>query len=343
LQVSLVAEKRPARNAGIDSLSAKRATGEQLQAADALDHRGDRLSLAEASHPYRVRRLLGDGCKLSPTRQSLLGQVPDSSYRRGRHITWFHLHKFGGTTMCQLAQAQRERTPWPEMNCNLEEVSERKAKKHVLCEARSTSPCYSFSAIERFVTAGDTSCSDSVYGVMLRDPLEGARSHLSFHKFTAQDKQALVRNLNSTTSQGDNPSWLQWETNHVPTWDTYQHVDNFATRTLSGRYDAPPRGVLEEDFEAAKVTLRQMDVILILEEFANHAPQLEHFFGWHLRKTALEQHKNSQQGSTNGVFTREEEEFVKDLNHFDYRLYAFARELASQRTEAARLALQPSL
>merc|ERR1719446_1363822 len=68
----------------------------------------------------------------------------------------------------------------------------------------------------------------------------------------------------------------------LPAWDTYQHFDNFATRTLGGAYLQAPCGITLDHLEAAKSQLRRMDVLLILEEMNEHLPQLQEIFHWNI-------------------------------------------------------------
>jgi len=255
---------------------------------------------------------------------------PDS-----RHIIWIHLHKFGGSTMCRFARHLGERCP--KYNCNVptDGPSQSDPERQVLCEARASSLEYSFTAVERFLVPGDMACPEALYGTMLRDPLGAVRSHMTFHKYTAAEKASLLRNL--SVSGADAAMMLQWNPNNVPEWDTYQHVDNFATRSLSGNYRSLPRAVTEHDLDMAKAAVMRMDVVLILEELREHVAQLEYSFGWSLSEADLHhEHTNHD----DDFFTREEEDVVKAINVWDYKLYAFARNLAAERTKQARLAIE---
>jgi len=256
--------------------------------------------------------------------------------RDSKHIIWLHLHKYGGTTMCIFANKLGERCPTS--NCNMpgDGPSEKNPRKQVLCKARVDSSSYTFSAVERFLVPGDLTCPEALSGTMLRDPLAAVKSHMAFHQYTAAEKAGLLRKL--SVSGTGSLAMLQWSTNNVPEWDTYQHVDNFATRSLSGNYLSQPRAVTEHDLEKAKAALMRLDVVLVLEELSKHAAQLEHSFGWSLSEAALESHHNSKKHKDD-FFSQEEEEFVKAINVWDYKLYAFAQSLAANRTEQARLAI----
>merc|ERR1712183_585921 len=122
----------------------------------------------------------------------------------------------------------------------------------------------------------------------------------------------------------------------LPEWDTFHHFDNFATRTLSGDYMVPA-GMMElKHLEKAKSRLRDMDVVLILEELAVHSVQLEVTFKW---KDASEiaTHKANAHDKQKlaKVFNQTEEEFLRAHNQLDYQLYEYARSLAANLTAAA--------
>merc|ERR1712039_322885 len=121
-------------------------------------------------------------------------------------------------------------------------------------------------------------CCDRVaYGIMFRDPLANARSTFVNNRFDDIDRQDIMRALRDGTFPPP-----RRRHSCLPDWDTVHHFDNFATRTLSGAYTLPPGSVARSQLELAKARLQQMNVVLILEDFSAHLPQLSATFGWNL-------------------------------------------------------------
>mmetsp|Transcript_63389 Transcript_63389/g.138019 ORF Transcript_63389/g.138019 Transcript_63389/m.138019 type:complete len:347 (-) Transcript_63389:427-1467(-) len=252
------------------------------------------------------------------------------------HVLWLHLHNFGGTSICAEAALQGEAVG-PE-NCNVPpDLCSVIPSERVSCGNRSAGG-YSFTAIERTLLEEDFACSaDMLYGVMLRDPLAGAASTYVANSFGLELKWDIFESFRTgvpPTGHGPHPC--------LPEWDTYQHMDNYATRTLSGNYFAPPGKLTRTDLEVAKQRLSRMDVVLILEELVDHAPQLQATLGWNV--SSLQEQapkKNSHPSALNTTFTGEEIEFLRRANSLDYELYEHGRNLARQLTLAAQFSLTP--
>lgn len=245
-------------------------------------------------------------------------------------VLWVHLHNFAGTFICEEAMHQGELGPpnsytsWPGCLMPGDDCSTT-GQSRSLCEDRARSP-YTFTAVERDVEEKDF-CDQLLVGTMLRNPLAGVQSTLLANTF---DKAALLDVLRTGKVH---------EVPHkpcLPDWDTYQHFDNFATRSLGGGYEAPPRGVTREHLERAKERLRRMDVVLILEELRLHLPQLSAVLGWdtaHLDSGRKSHGHNCRRKEA--VLTANETEFLTSLNALDFELYEYANELADNLTAAA--------
>lgn len=245
-------------------------------------------------------------------------------------ITWIHLHNFGGTFMCQEAHKQGLMTGPNNCNVKGDECSS-KEDDHVYCKARGQ---YGFSAIEREVQDEDLECTDRLYGVMLRDPIAGARTTFTHNKFDGVDKDRIFRALRNGESE------VLAHTGHkcLPKWDTYQHFDNFATRVLSSKYNTPAGKMTRHHLEKAKARLRSMSVVMILEDLGNHLPQLETVFGWDLSEVDVGKKTNFHpQNELDNAFSEEEEDFLRNVNHLDYELYAFGASLAQNLTADAQM------
>lgn len=200
---------------------------------------------------------------------------------------------------------------------------------------------YTFSAIERVLTEEDLKCNNYLYGTILRDPLAAARSTLVNNRFTDIEKQRILSGIRNGDSNVDTPSYPGHDHGRLPNWDNYHHFDNFATRTLSGDYTVPAGMMEMKHLEKAKARLQSMDVVLLLEELADHSVQLETSFGWNMTGAFAKTKDNSHpEEHTVQAFTEEEEEFLRTVNHLDYELFAFGASLAANRTAAARVLLE---
>jgi len=257
--------------------------------------------------------------------------------QRRRPVMWVHLHNFGGTYICKEAMRQGEHTP-PESNpqwpgCLMPGDGCSTWYGRTTGETRAKES-YSFTMVERDVEAADL-CDELLLGVTLRDPLAGLTSTLIANRFI---KEEVLHILETGTIA---PAW---HVECLPAWDTYHHFDNFATRSLGGNYNAPPRGVTRENLERAKKNLERMDVVLILEELQQHMPQLAAFFEWDIeRATPQNKEKGHECTQKDRAFTAEEETFLKDVNALDYELFQFGRQLAANRTVSAHHILRDRL
>merc|ERR1719277_860475 len=108
--------------------------------------------------------------------------------------------------------------------------------------------------MERDVEDADF-CAGAIMGTTLRAPLAACRSTLLANDF---NKSALLDVLRNGVAHP--VSHMEC----LPYWDTYQHFDNFATRSLGGGYMASPRQVTREHLELAKERLRRLDVLMVL-------------------------------------------------------------------------------
>jgi len=247
-------------------------------------------------------------------------------------ILWIHLHSYGGTTMCDLARAHGEKVSPPKDNCNVmpDGCSTPKSFR-IPCRKRAASLQYTFSAVERALDEDDLACSKAstqtmLFGIMLRDPVAGLKSTLIGNEF---EKGLMMQALRGHVA----PRNLAFHF-CLPPFDTYQHFDNFAVRSLSGDYDVPPGEMTIQHLEKAKGVLSKLDVILIMEDLSEHLPQLRAVFGWDvdLNQNPWRSHWHR---IPKNVFSPQEAAFFKEANALDYELYDFAQTLARQLTAQA--------
>lgn len=269
------------------------------------------------------------------TAKELEMKIFDAPPKERRNVIWIHLHNFAGTNICVQAR-RRERIS--KKNCNWpgDGVAGQgwgKPYAHLArCPERAQSKQITFSMIERGLEAGDLGCDGIVTGILLRDPFHGARSTVLYNGFkmdlpfileAIEKKRALSKLMNGH--------------NGLPGWDTYQHFDNFAVRTLSGHYGLPPGAMTEDHLQKAKEALQRVDVVMQLEEMNNQWAQLEVVFGWAVDTEVLSRNWNSHssEAKAEAVSPSQEEQF-KRLNQLDYQLFEFGKLLAANRTRAAK-------
>ncbi|CAK9057855.1 unnamed protein product [Durusdinium trenchii] len=163
-------------------------------------------------------------------------------------IVWIHLHSYGGTTICDLARAHGEKVSPAKDNCNLmPDGCSTPAQFRIGCLKRLQSMQYTFTAVERSLDEEDLTCLGErrmLFGLMLRDPVAGIKSTLIGNQL---EKGLMLQALRSRVV----PRNLAFHF-CLPPFDTYQHLDNFAVRTLSGAYDQPPGGMSMAHLERAK-------------------------------------------------------------------------------------------
>mmetsp|Transcript_29140 Transcript_29140/g.67064 ORF Transcript_29140/g.67064 Transcript_29140/m.67064 type:complete len:343 (-) Transcript_29140:21-1049(-) len=276
-----------------------------------LDHKADQWN-AITEESVQVR--MGQNRSLSPADNR-------------KPVLWIHLHNFAGTYLCREAAKQQERGPTGQ-NCLLEQdrCSTQVAHKRIHCNERAgMDNTNSFSMVERDVEDADF-CDKLLTGVMLRDPILGAQSTLRNNKV---DKHTLMRVLRSGKDT------VIGHRGCLPTWDVYQHFDNFATRSLGGGYMAPPGRVTKEHFMKAKSRLSNMDVVLVLEQLQQHFPQLEHTLGWDTSLMTPSEPANSHCGDNLPSWTQEQKQFLTKLNYWDIKLYEYGKSLAAALSQKA--------
>lgn len=253
------------------------------------------------------------------------GRVP---YTGRKNVLWHHLHNFAGTFMCQEAKLQGERCSrgnclWEGDGCSAS------SSQRVHCNVRGTPDAkYTFSMIERSVDEGDF-CDGILTGIMLRDPLAAMTSTLQLNLF-------IKTEIFYTLRRSQRFPLPMSQVGCLPVWDSYHHFDNYATRSLSGDYDAEPRAITERHLELAKRQLDRFDVVLVLEELRKHLGQLSHVAQWNLSRIDSGSKKNSHHShDLDFTWTSEEQAFLREVNEYDYRLFEYGKQLAQHKSNLA--------
>lgn len=244
-----------------------------------------------------------------------------------KKVLWIHLHNFGGTFICSQAIAQGETTnDFSPQGCFIPGEGCCTQDNRATCQKRSASK-FSFTMAERDVDDNDM-CGDLLFGTILRDPLAACRSTLVANQFNKKELMKVLRSGNAGPV-AHQPC--------LPGWDSYQHFDNYVTRSLGDAYLVPPRQVTRAHLEKAKARLQKMDVLMIMQDMSEQMVQLEATFGWDLSLIHPQQRVN--QHKTGAVFTTDEASFLVNINALDYELYRFGTKLAEARTAKAKAAV----
>lgn len=296
-------------------------------------------------HELRVE----DTWPLLPGHTALGGGIEHSpKFQSRKQVTWLHMHKFGGTFITKMAGLQGEEFPPGNINANwMPDFCSTPQGQRILCAERtkpgSPRSAITWSAIERELDEGDF-CEGAIMGTMLREPLSALQSVLSHDRF---DKVAVLRTLEVCAERAPAKHFMYQPPSIampnvlpcLPAWDTYQHFDNFATRTLAGAYSQPPCGITTSHLEAAKSQLQRMDVITILEELTEHMPQLQDTFHWNISLVQpwkrVNRHPGEQAHKSVDEFTMDEMALLKRANAIDLELYQFAVSLARNMSNTA--------
>lgn len=233
-------------------------------------------------------------------------KVPDN--RPDRLVYFQHIHKAGGTSICQTAIANGETVPPVGKNCNLPKTDSKlsfsTASLNEQCELLAKSSFATFVATEG--KAPDILLPGLTSFVMLRDPINRLLSHyLHANKCEQRKSPGKCISEDCVKCLG---GFLQWVKER-------KNVQNFMVRFLSGG---------AEDLERAKRRLSDFTFVLLLEDYERHGREaLRTRFGWTEFKRAGTYH-NSEASSELNV---EVLAWMKSHNALDIELYAFAQQL----------------
>jgi len=279
------------------------------------------------------------GYSLNPVTILSLQQKP-----KRKPVVWIHIHKSGGSTVCEAARQNGEHTA-NFSNCNflsddylvqgwnlqlvnnmmetaalggigdaglLNRVSS--AFKPLTCEERMQkvrAQSVTWMQIEREFNKGDF-CDGFLYGISLRDPAMLAQSLVNYNGIGAGYKKCLEQPAEHCAEKSKGPVWI--------------YFDNFMVRVLGG-HDVmmlPPGSINATHEKMALDILAKFHVVVRTEDFNKNAA-LELFretFGWSA-PDALRKHKNSEVNVV--TFSEEELTIYKELNQHDYAIYNSVR------------------
>lgn len=281
-------------------------------------------------------------------------------------VLWLHVHKCAGTLMCELAHAAGEKVVQPSKNCNWDVGDAvyfmgRPSPKPTCAERQQyfAEKGYTWGAVEHELSAGHP-CPGFLYGTMLRDPMALVDSIASVHagdlpgSDAAKDGGAPVRHtadvlgpvrdalkLLATANQTKAGLLARAENRpiheHIWSLDTWKYFDNFQTRLLADALDVPAGALTADHLRRAEEALDRFDVVLVLEDLQEDAPQLVEGFGWPASLLPRFGSKVNDHPSAS-LFTADEVALLRRSNTWDQSLVARLRD----RLSAARPASPPT-
>eukprot|EP00927_Polykrikos_kofoidii_P052175 TRINITY_DN4595_c0_g1_i1.p1 TRINITY_DN4595_c0_g1~~TRINITY_DN4595_c0_g1_i1.p1 ORF type:complete len:340 (+),score=46.01 TRINITY_DN4595_c0_g1_i1:105-1124(+) len=236
---------------------------------------------------------------------------------RERPVLWVHIHKSGGTFMCQLAAIAGEHViPTKDTNCNWAGhdlyVDSGFPQKGVTCAERVyyfKSMGVSWGQLEHEIWDSCLCWDDFFYGTMLRSPIGLMRSMMNYHPHHGK---AFVQDVQNELLY-PSPSSL---TQNV----TWKFMDNFQIRVLASAMEVPAGKITIEHFDKARRVLDGMNVVARLEDLPNIGGDLFSRLGWSPDMAA---YVGMPRNPSDHVFdfTQEEAEMLLELNKFDVALY----------------------
>lgn len=274
-------------------------------------------------------RFGSDADAISALRSSSPRESPSASTKTTgglkKPLVWMHVHKAGGSLMCQLAK-KHERVVSPDENCNwkghdgYEESG--KAYKRVPCAERAKafhSRGFTYGQVEREMDDNEV-CSDFRYGVMLREPMSLMHSLLNYEIWYTAKFDHHPMNIPS-----DMRSWIQGKIDDqaVPgdQHAAWVHMDNFQTRVLANAFDVPAGQINAEHLDRARTFLQNNGfMVRILEDLPTQGESLFNELGWAWEPGALHR-KVNKLAMEERPFMPEEKDYLKELNKYDYELY----------------------
>ena len=329
----------------------------------------------EPAHARRIEALTGERlhtrrtteCAAATSSELALPPRASGTRTRGKRrasVYFQHLHKAGGTMMCELAQRNGEKmmdTAQIQENCSpkgdgiwLERNEIGPGYSRACADRMRLAAMTSFMAVERW--ADRDMCADDLdYAVVVRDPIDRIVSNTIFTQSSAAGGPGCIEEAYPYEKcTGD--AIVGWV---APGAEVSLHApealrrcdlierstagyDNFYVRSLVGpdAFTLPAGSITREHLTKAKKRLAKYAAIIVLDSFDEQSAQLAHILGW--RTLDLGDVANSKQshglGSAPPPFTDAQLAQLAEANALDYDLYCFAKQLAEERTRVAVLA-----
>ena len=281
--------------------------------------------------------------------------------RNGRPVLYTHLHKAGGTCMCQLAKLNKETFARGSVNCNIDPEDNWAPVAHdvaVTCARRTQLTLYeglTWMAQERWVDPEP--CDQLYHAITMRDPLDRMISNLLHTRYRAE--MGRKRGFSTASLNVSAESVMDCILPNASCWHPKYYVemstaayDNFYVRTLAGpeAFFLPAGALTSQHLTTAKVVLRRYDVIMMLEQFEEDSVQMQGLLGWTVTRgpevAAANANTRSDHWEAVGMpsddavpFSTEQLHTLLRVNKLDYELLCYAKALREERIAAARLTL----
>jgi hypothetical protein len=264
--------------------------------------------------------------------QSSLPAIEDAATKRnGTPAIFYHIHKYGGTSMCLLARLNGETVPPGDCNCNFCQDTctySRAARMQPSDYGFDMIPhaSVSYAQIERDLSPEDLDKFLSMKvktGVMLRDPMEGVLANIVAHKIALSDLESALMAGDFRRAYAHEPGCLRKARD--PPSAIGHLIQSFATRSLSGFFDVSSTS--DEHLETAKRNLDKFDVVELLEDL--NMPRFEERFGWNADISLAK--KNSvgayaKNGLKDKLVAYGLWDRLSEVNAHDTALYEYARD-----------------
>ena len=300
-----------------------------------------------------------DGHPVTPTCGAVRGGTSPRN-RNGRPVLYTHLHKAGGTCMCELAKLNKERFAHAHVNCNMEPEDNWAPAAHdtaVTCARRTQLTLYerlTWMAQERWVDPEP--CDQLYHAITLRDPIDRMISNLLHTRYRvelARKKGFPSSSMNSSAGYVMGcvaPNASCWHPKYYVEMSTAAY-DNFFVRTLAGAgaFFLAAGALTSQHLATAKVVLRRYDVIMMLEKFDEDSVQMRGLLGWTVTApevSAADENTRSDHWEAVGMptddavpFSDEQLHTLLRVNKLDYELLCYAKALREERLAAAQLTL----
>lgn len=240
-----------------------------------------------------------------------------------------HVHKSGGTMMCQSAIANGE-TVNRNDNCNLigdgpntiteKSISMTCHERYVMAKEAN----FSFVAIERFLLDDLDGCKDLFLTILVvRNPIQRHFSHVANHE---RKEEREKKRKKKRIKQKKRPQFHLGEA----LVDLDYSKDNYLTRILLGidgfNGNIPVGSINDLHLKRALKTLQKFDVTLCLENFTDDRIQLQHYLKWTKWAGVV---GADPQGKSRKRYSSE----LKNRNTQDLTLYRHACVLSRKRNE----------
>lgn len=243
-------------------------------------------------------------------------------------IVFVHMHKAGGSLLCNLAVLNGEKARSGATNCNQEgdgPSTTPGSSAGKSCEQRERDRViagYTFMGVERFMDP-ELCKTRYMYITVLREPFTRIASHM-YYDVTVESN--FVRPLATVLSTPPH-AFRRAHEGHWCSWNLAS-ANNYYVRTLLGKevYIAKAGAVTPAHLARANGVLEEFTAVLILEKWDASQLLLTKLFGW--RNTAPRQlpwkerlDNRNDHPKFEQLFSSEEQTQLRALNELDVALY----------------------